>query len=120
MRTKMEKGVHRKPNGPITPETGKPGAVLGGTLTVTAAAGIATFPDLTLDRSGEGYRLRARAENMISADSDPFDVDAPELTIVKSALPEIVEPGGDITYTLVYGNAGDGTAAGVVLRDVLP
>jgi hypothetical protein len=34
-------------------------ATLGGTVTVAAAAGVATFSNLTLNRSGKGFKLRA-------------------------------------------------------------
>jgi hypothetical protein len=36
-----------------------PGAVLGGTLTVAAASGVATFSDLTLNKAANGYTLQA-------------------------------------------------------------
>ena len=37
------------------------GATLGGTVTVTASAGVATFAGLTLNKAGTGYTLRAPA-----------------------------------------------------------
>jgi len=105
----------------IAPETGKPGAVLGGTLTITATGGAATFPDLTIDRAGAAYRLHARAEGMIGGDSDPFDVTGGAvLTVSKSANPDPVEPGADLTYTLTFGNGGDEAATGVVITDRVP
>ncbi|MBI3928978.1 MAG: YncE family protein [Armatimonadetes bacterium] len=50
------------------------GATLGGTLTVNAVNGVATFPDLSLDQDGNGYRLAASSPPLASATSDPFDV----------------------------------------------
>ena len=34
------------------------GATLGGTLTVTASAGVASFTNLTINKTGSGYTLR--------------------------------------------------------------
>ncbi len=43
-----------------------------------------------------------------------------DLSIVKSATPNPVEPGGVLTYTLTVENAGPASAQGVVVRDNLP
>jgi alpha-tubulin suppressor-like RCC1 family protein len=48
-------------------------ATLGGTTTVNAAAGVATFADVRLDRSGTGYTLVASSSGF-TATSNPFDV----------------------------------------------
>ncbi len=40
------------------------GATLGGTLTVNAVNGVATFPDLTLDQPGIGYTLTAASPGL--------------------------------------------------------
>jgi hypothetical protein len=47
---------------------------LGGTLSVTAIGGIATFDDLTIDRVDTAYRLQARAGSLEAATSDRFDI----------------------------------------------
>ncbi|QOJ15705.1 MAG: hypothetical protein HRU75_14100 [Planctomycetia bacterium] len=52
------------------------GAVLGGTLTRTSAAGLATFGDLTLDRLGSGYTLLAANGGLLPATSAPFSITA--------------------------------------------
>jgi hypothetical protein len=52
-------------------------ATLGGTLTVAAVNGVATFSDLTLDSDGSGYTLVASADTLASATSSPFNVRAP-------------------------------------------
>ena len=49
------------------------GATLGGTLTVDAVAGKATFTDLTIDKVG-GYSLSASADNLSPAVSNDFTV----------------------------------------------
>jgi NADH/NAD ratio-sensing transcriptional regulator Rex len=45
----------------ITPGTGTPGAVLGGTTTATAGGGSATFPNIFIEKSGSSYKLTASA-----------------------------------------------------------
>lgn len=50
------------------------GAALGGTLTVAATSGVATFPDLTLDQDGTGYTLAASSAGLTGATSAAFDV----------------------------------------------
>src|SRR3989440_4481370 len=52
------------------------GGTLGGTPTVTAASGVATFADLSVNRAGTGYRLTASAGQLTGATSDPFDITA--------------------------------------------
>jgi len=53
-------------------------ATLWGTLTVAAVSGVATFGDLSIDRTGNGYTLLASAPS------------APELSLATSLLFEIV------------------------------
>ena len=48
------------------------GATLGGTTTVAAVNGIATFDSLTLDKAGAGFTLVATAGSLTSATSTPF------------------------------------------------
>src|SRR5262249_34231254 len=50
------------------------GSTLGGTLTLTATQGVATFSGLTLDKAGSGYTLQASSSGLTSATSSPFDV----------------------------------------------
>lgn len=50
------------------------GATLGGTKTVAAVAGFATFSTLTLDRSGKGFTLKATANNLKTTTSSAFDI----------------------------------------------
>ncbi|MFA7061115.1 MAG: choice-of-anchor D domain-containing protein, partial [Pedobacter sp.] len=47
---------------------------LSGTTTVNAVAGVATFPNLTLDKVGDGYTLTASATGLASANSNAFNV----------------------------------------------
>jgi MYXO-CTERM domain-containing protein len=49
-------------------------ATLSGALTVNAINGVATFSDLSINRNGQGYTLRASASALTSAASTSFDV----------------------------------------------
>ena len=42
------------------------------------------------------------------------------LTISKTACPSVAVPGGVLTYTITFGNAGTGSAQGVVVTDTVP
>ena len=57
----------------INPGSGPAGAVLRGTLNVTATNGVATFSDLWLNEAGT-YELRARDGNLARAKSVPFNI----------------------------------------------
>ena len=50
------------------------GGSLGGTLTQQAVAGVATFNNLTINRTGAGYTLTASATNLTDATSAPITV----------------------------------------------
>ena len=47
---------------------------LSGTATVAAVAGVATFPGLSIDKTGTGYTLTAGAAGVASATSGAFDI----------------------------------------------
>ncbi|HXY68814.1 MAG TPA: Ig-like domain-containing protein, partial [Gemmatimonadales bacterium] len=51
-----------------------PGGALSGTRTVAASGGVATFPDLRIDKAGAGYTLTASATGMVTATSAAFAV----------------------------------------------
>jgi len=51
------------------------GATLGGTTTVSAANGVATFRYLTLNKPGNGYTLAASSPGLTSATSNAFNED---------------------------------------------
>ncbi len=55
------------------PSTG-PAAVLSGTTTVTAIAGVATFSNLSIDNSGDGYTLDANAGGLTGITSAAFNI----------------------------------------------
>ncbi len=54
--------------------TNPAGGTLSGTLSRATASGVASFADLSINRAGVGYRLRATAAGLIAATSAPFDI----------------------------------------------
>jgi hypothetical protein len=56
------------------------GATVGGTLTVSAINGVATFSDLTLDKVGTGYTLKLSGSGALSTTSDAITVTAAAAT----------------------------------------
>ncbi len=73
------------------------GATLGGTLTQTAAVGVATFADLTINRSGSGYTLVASSTGLTDGVSSPFTVTPGEFTLAFTTQPTNVSAGSAIT-----------------------
>jgi hypothetical protein len=64
------------------------GGTLSGTLTVNAVGGVASFDDLSINKSGNGYTLSASAPRLTAAASDPFDISAgPASKLVYSVEP---------------------------------
>jgi hypothetical protein len=58
----------------ITPSTNPGGAMLGGTTTVNAVEGVATFSDLSITKAGSGYRLDAVTDGFPAFTSGPFAI----------------------------------------------
>lgn len=105
------------------------GASLVGTVTTNAVAGVATFNNLLLTRSGEGFKLMATAENLQSKISAAFNIptrltftvqpddtplnttlDPVEVTAKDTAGNTDTQYTGDITLATYSGGAGlDGT-----------
>jgi trimeric autotransporter adhesin len=52
------------------------GGTLSGTTSVSATSGVATFADLSIDRSGTGYKLAASSTGLTGATSSSFNVTA--------------------------------------------
>ncbi|MBX3175009.1 MAG: hypothetical protein KF709_11390 [Gemmatimonadaceae bacterium] len=50
---------------------------LGGTLSIAAVAGVATFSDLEIDNLGDGYTLVATASGLGDATSNAFNIEPP-------------------------------------------
>ena len=58
------------------------GATLGGTTSVNAVAGVATFASVTINRAGTGYRLRANAGGLTGDTTATFSVTAAVATTI--------------------------------------
>lgn len=74
--------VARAFTGPVTVAlAANPGsATLGGTATVNAVAGVASFTTLTVNQTGVGYTLRASASGLTAVTTPPFTVIVPPAT----------------------------------------
>jgi len=48
--------------------------ILGGTITMAASGGIATFNNLTIDKPGTGYTLTAACPGLTGAPSSAFNI----------------------------------------------
>ncbi len=53
---------------------GTGGATLGGTATVNAVNGVATFPNLSVNTAGTAYKLNATDDSLTGAASNAFDI----------------------------------------------
>jgi hypothetical protein len=62
------------------------GSTLSGTTTIGAIAGVATFPDLSISKSGTGYTLQAMSGALASATSAAFAVTASGVSASLSAI----------------------------------
>lgn len=89
--------------------------VLGGTLTVNAVAGVATFSDLSIDKPGTGYTLVANAPALPGATSAPFNVSAGNVAQLVCASQPNITAGTPFTPVVVIARDGQGnTATGFV------
>lgn len=73
-------------------------STLGGTLTASAVDGVATFPDLTLNRVASNYRLAAASQGLTATTSALFNVVAgPAARLAFTTPPSSVAAGSVIT-----------------------
>src|SRR3989441_1099337 len=87
--------------------TNPSGGTLGGTKTLAAVAGVATFGDLSVDKAGTGYTLTAAATGLTTPTSAVFNVSAGGATHLVFA----VQP-GNTTAGSAGGPAGPIAAQG--------
>jgi hypothetical protein len=71
------------------------GATLSGTKSRAAVAGVATFDNLSIDKVGAGYKLRANSDSLTEVDSSAFSITA------GAAGKIVVETKADGTGTVV-------------------
>ena len=67
------------------------GAILGGSVKVTAVGGVAAFSGVTLSIVGDGYTLQATSGSLKSATTDPIDVQPPVSTTAPRVVGEEVK-----------------------------
>jgi alpha-tubulin suppressor-like RCC1 family protein len=98
------------------------GGTLSGTLTATAAAGVATFGGLSLDKSGVGYALAATADGLAGATSTSFAIrGAAPSRLVFTGQPSAAQglqpiaPAVQITLEDVFGNVAQDATDSVSL-----
>jgi uncharacterized repeat protein (TIGR01451 family) len=111
-------------NGAVTLAIGaNPGAgTLSGTATVSAVAGVATFPNLSINAAGTGYTLTASATGLAGVASAPFAISAPppltstDLSITASVDDATPAVGETVRYTIRVTNEGAAQATGVVVE----
>ena len=88
------------------------GGTLSGTLTVAAAAGVATFANLNIDKVGTGYTLAATATSLTSTTSGGFNI----INSVATHLVFSLQPGSTVagatigTVTVTALDASNNTA----------
>ncbi len=74
------------------------GATLSGTATAHPVHGVATFPDLRLDKASAGYTLIASTDGLRSDTSDAFAVDPGPVTQLRFTVqPDTAAPNAAIT-----------------------
>ncbi len=98
------------------------GATLGGTTTVKASGGVATFSGLTLNQTGIGYQIQAGSGSLTPGTTNAFDVDALALSgnsvlefrpvgTAVGTLATTPGTGHTYTYSLVSGTGSTNNAA---------
>ncbi len=85
--------------------------ILSGTTTATAVAGIATFSDLHIDKTGIDYSLTATSPAVGAAASAGFDVTAGPVSALLSTL-------NALPNTIVASAGGSGSTITVTARDL--
>jgi YD repeat-containing protein len=76
--------------------TNPSGGTLSGTTTRSAASGVASFTDLTINLAGNGYTLMASSSGLTGDTSNGFDVTAPveNISLVRSFTPNQLKSSG--------------------------
>ena len=119
----------------MTLSTNPTSATLGGTTSVAAVNGVATFSNLTINRSGEGFKLKATSGSLLrTATSEAFNIptrlvftDQPVATAPATTMTAvevtIQDPGGntDTNYTgnvtlTLFATSGSGVLSGTTTK----
>jgi hypothetical protein len=93
----------------ITPGTGTAGAVLSGTTSVPAALGVASFSNLSINKTGAGYTLTVSATGLVNATSSAFNITPGATTqLVFTTQPTNVAAGAAIPAVVVTAQDAQG------------
>lgn len=89
-------------NGTVTVSLGNNpgGSKLGGTVSVAAVNGVATFNNLTLNKTGTGYTLISKATGLTQGTTNPFNVIAGAATTLLPS-PSLIGPNRTFTINLL-------------------
>jgi hypothetical protein len=79
------------------------GGTLGGTKTVAAASGVATFANLSINKTGAGYTLQATSGTLTAATSSLFDIAADGVDGTLSTLVAATDTIGQCAFSCVPG-----------------
>ena len=79
-------------------------ATLAGTLTQTAANGIATFSGITINSLGTGYILKASTNGLSTGTSTPFNVTSDQL-VITTQVPTTVAAGNGFGFVVSAENS---------------
>jgi hypothetical protein len=100
---------------------GPAGAALGGTLSVPASGGVATFAGLAVDQAGSGYTIEIMSGGLATASTQPFAVapSAPAQLVITAEPPSTVTAGDGfglkVSVEDAYGNLETGYGDEVTL-----
>ncbi len=75
--------------------TGNAAATLTGTTIATAVGGVATFTNLGIGVTGNGYQLRFTATGATEATSDPFSI-----LVLGGVIPPSTPPASDVSFAI--------------------
>jgi subtilase family serine protease len=98
----------------LTLSGGTPGATLGGTTTVNAIAGVATFSNLTVNKAGTSYTLSATDGSLTGASSSTFNISAgtaKQLSFTTQP-PTTLQSGAPFGVTVTVQDAAGNTVTG--------
>ncbi len=105
-------------NGSVTMAIGTNpgGGTLGGTTTVTASAGTATFSTLTINKAGTGYTLQANSTGLTSDTSSSFNITNGNTTTTVTSGTNPSTYGQSVTFTATVAavSPATGTPSGTV------
>ena len=83
------------------------GGNLGGTASVSAVNGVATFSDLSINAAGDGYTLDASVIGLTNVTSDPFNITAVSIPILIDRTSSLLVVTDDVNAVAEGASIGD-------------